>query len=58
MPNHWKNLSVQMTRNTKKIAEDFFSHYIPEIIAIFHLLHSQKKYQNRQYLLQQQAHTL
>ena len=24
MPNHWKNLSVQMTRNTKKIAEDFF----------------------------------
>ena len=58
---HAKSLEKLIGSNDKKYKENcrgFFSHYIPEIIAIFHLLHSQKKYQNRQYLLQQQAHTL
>ena len=58
---HAKSLEKLIGSNDKKYKENcrgFFSHYIPEIIAIFHLLHSQKKNQNRQYLLQQQAHTL
>ena len=43
---HAKSLEKLIGSNDKKYKENcrgFFSHYIPEIIAIFHLLHSQKK---------------
>ena len=43
---HAKSLEKLIGSNDKKYKENcrgFFSHYIPEIIAIFHLLHWRKK---------------